>query len=493
MAGVGFELRKLFRARTAAGHIRAYSYSAIITTGPFALLTGMVLSIQILFLSFGVPAEEALVFVGSVVYAFIFSQILSCGFSMVLTRYVADCLSVEHYEDVTASLFGMSALMTGLGSVMAVIFLWGRPLDWFTKFLGYLFFIQLMVIWVQSVYLSSVKKYKRLLLSYGAGVLLSIGITYFFLSGGMLPPVEGALLAMDAGIGLTMLLFFLHITAHFGMPKNGMNFGFLPHLERHWRLFFISLLYTAGAFLPNFFVWQGPWSVVAEGTYRFAPVYDVVTFYAFLSILPLMTMFVVSVETVFYERYAKYFFYVVRKGNFREIDDARKELLHTLWFELRHIMEFQFVVTLVFLGLGNYFLSWAGITYSQVNMFNVLLFGAFFTGILQVVYIMLIYFDYQRDVLRIALVFFAGNLVLGLLGLFWWGEKSYGFTFFLASGISLFYAIGRLRYFAERINYFVFCAQPIFYLPPHGFFTKLAKRLYGDRLVDLERKLDSEK
>ena len=41
MAGVGFELKKLFTARTAAGHIKAYTYSAIITTGPFALLTGM--------------------------------------------------------------------------------------------------------------------------------------------------------------------------------------------------------------------------------------------------------------------------------------------------------------------------------------------------------------------------------------------------------------------------------------------------------------------
>ena len=43
MAGVGFELKRLFRARTATGHLKAYSYSAIVTTGPFALLTSMVL------------------------------------------------------------------------------------------------------------------------------------------------------------------------------------------------------------------------------------------------------------------------------------------------------------------------------------------------------------------------------------------------------------------------------------------------------------------
>ena len=77
MAGVGFELKKLFTARTAAGHIKAYTYSAIITTGPFALLTGMVLALQFLFGCYEVAAEDSRVFVASVVYAFVFSQILS--------------------------------------------------------------------------------------------------------------------------------------------------------------------------------------------------------------------------------------------------------------------------------------------------------------------------------------------------------------------------------------------------------------------------------
>ena len=67
MAGVGFELKKLFRARTATGHLRAFSYSAIITSGPFLLLTGMVLGIQMLFLMTGVSDEEQGLFVASVV------------------------------------------------------------------------------------------------------------------------------------------------------------------------------------------------------------------------------------------------------------------------------------------------------------------------------------------------------------------------------------------------------------------------------------------
>lgn len=486
MAGVGFELKRLFKNRTAAGHIRAYSYSAMITAGPFALMTGMVLAIQLLFRYFHVGLLDSQIFVGAVVYSFVFSQILTAGCTMVLTRYVADCLSVGDYDDVSASMLGLGSVLVAVGGIFAVIFFWDSPLPLATKVLAYLFFAQLMMVWVEGVYLSALKRYKRLIASYVIGVLLSIVLSYVFLTFAWLTPVQSALLAMDIGVGLIFMLFLIQITERFGMPRGGMHFGFLPYFERHWRLFFTSTGYTVGLFAPNIIIWQGPWSMVVEETFRFSPVYDVVTFYAFLSILPLMAMFVVSAETNFYERYAEYFGYITRRGNYREIDDARKALLQTLWMELRHIVEFQFVFSLIFLAIGNYVLSWSGISYSQVNMYNVLLMAVFFTGVLQIITILLLYFDYQTDVMRMTLLFMIGNIVLGLLGLWVFGETSYGFTFFIVAAVALLYGISRLAHFAERINYFIFCAQPVFYTAPHRLPTRLARALYGDRLKDLE-------
>lgn len=486
MAGVGFELKKLFTARTAAGHIKAYSYSAIITAGPFALMTSMVLAVQSLFAWYGIEGESSQIFVASVVYAFVFSQILSAGAIMVLTRYLADSLSLGRFADATASLFGMGAILTTLGAAVAGIFFWDKPLPLLTKLLGYLFFAELMLAWTESVYLSAVKRYSRLLVSYLIGVLLSIFLVWILLNHSNLLPEQAGLLAMDMGMGLINLLFLLHITDYFGMPKAGQNFAFLPYFERHWRLFIVATCYMLGLFIPNIIIWQGEWGVMVGGTYLYSPVYDVVTFYAFLSILPLMTMFVVSVETNFYERYAHYFGFITQKGNFREIDDARKDLLHTLWFELRHIIEFQLVFTLVALALGNYLLSWSGITYNQVNMYNVLLFGAFFTGLLQVVYILLVYFDYQKSVLSLSVVFFVLNLAFGLWGLYYGGTYSYGFTFFLAAALSFIWAFIKLNHFAERINYLVFCSQPVFYHSTNGILTKIVLWLYGDKYVNLE-------
>ena len=493
MAGVGFELKKLFTARTAAGHIKAYSYSAIITAGPFALMTSMVLAVQSLFAYYGIKEESSQIFVASVVYAFVFSQIFSAGFIMVLTRYLADSLSLNRFADATASLFGMGAILTTLGAAAAGLFFLDKPLPLLTKWLGYIFFAELLLAWTESVYLSAVKRYSRLLVSYLTGVLFSILFTWLFLNYSGLQPEQSGLLAMDIGMGLINLLFLLHIIDYFGMPKYGQNFAFLPYFERHWRLFLTATFYMLGLFLPNLIIWQGEWGVLVGGTYLYSPVYDVVTFYAFLSILPLMTMFVVTVETNFYERYVNFFSYITQKGNFKEIDDARKDLLHTLWFELRHIIEFQLVFTLVALAVGNYLLSWSGITYNQVNMYNVLLFGAFFTGLLQLIYILLVYFDYQKSVLSLSTVFFLSNLVLGIWGYYMGGTYSYGFTFFMAAALSFIWAFIKLNHFAKRINYLVFCSQPVFYHSTNGILTKLTLWLYGEKYVNLETAGSEEK
>ena len=184
MAGVGFELKKLFRARTAVGHVKAYAYASVVTTGPFLLMTGMVLAVQLLFSAHGVAAEDAMLFVASVAYVFVFSQLLSSGFVMVLTRYLADCLSAGHYRDVTASLFGMGALLTLLGSAVAAVFFAASPLGFAEAGLTYVFFLELLLIWTQSVYLTAIKKFQRLITGFAASVSLSVALCAGLLAAG---------------------------------------------------------------------------------------------------------------------------------------------------------------------------------------------------------------------------------------------------------------------------------------------------------------------
>lgn len=483
MAGIGFELKKLFDRRTLTGQAVAYGYSAVITAGPFALLTSMVLAIQLLFARCGAANEASQLYTASVIYPFVFSQLLTCGFAMVVTRYLADRLYRSEYEHIAASCYGVILMVQLLGAALALLFYWNKPLPLSLKLATYVFFMEMIAMWLQGIYLTALKDYKSIVFSYATGSIVSVLLTWGNFQLALLEPVLGAMLSMCVGIGLIVCSFMVQIVRYFGYPASGMNFAFLPYFEEHYRLFWVALFYILSIYVANFIIWQGDWGVVVAGTYLYSPRYDVVTFYAFLSILPVMMMFVVSMELKFYEQYAIYFTYITQKGNFQDIDDARKDMLYTLWTEFKNIMEFQLVFSLMFLAAGGYFLSLGGVPYQDVGIYRLLVLGAFFTAVAQVVYTLLLYLEDQQGALRIAGVFLTANVALGAAGQLFLGEVSYGFTFFLSAALAAAVAVFRLQHFCQRINYYVFCGRPVFWEAPHGIFSRVAQLLYRDREI----------
>ena len=479
MAGIGFELKNLFNHRTAAGYLKAYSYSAVVTAGPFAMMTGMVLAIQLMFRYFDVSYLESQVYTASVIYPFVFSNIISSDFIMVITRYLADQLYGKSYRNIYPSIFGMGFLLMLAGSFFAVLFFWNKPLELSLKLYTYVFYMEMLLVWLEGVYLTAVKDYKGILLTYGIGVGISILLALLVLVTGVLAPAKGAMLAMDIGAAYIVMMFLLLIRRFFGCEEGGRNFDFLSYFGQHQRLFFIALFYTTGLYLPNILIWRSELAVWIADTYVYSPAYDVATFYAFLSVVPVMIMFVVSMELSFYKKYAVYFTCITQKGDLREIEDVKQDLLHTMWFELRNIMEFQLVFTLIFLALGNYFLPKAGLAFNSVDMYNLIVLGAYFTGIMQVIYTLLLYFEDQQGVLRIAACFLLSNLLFGGVGL-WIGEESFGFTFFLAAALTVVLAVCRVLYFCRRLDYFVFCSRPVFYAEENGVFACIQSWIYKD-------------
>lgn len=486
MAGIGFELKKLFTRRTLLGQFQAYGYSTIITAGPFAMLTSMLFFIQLLFALYGVGGEARQLAMASVVYACIFSQIVSCGFCIIVTRYLADKLYEREYDSVAASSYGVILMAQILGAIVALLFYWNKPLALHLKVITYIFYAEMIVVWLQMVYLTSLKDFKSIFLGYVVGVAIGVILTWLNLYFGFFPPVEGTLGSLIIGSCYILVVFQSQIIRYFDYPNLGMNFEFIPYFEQHYKLFLIMVCYTIAIYVANFIIWTGPWHTTAADTYYYAPRYDVVTFYAFLAILSVMVMFVVSMELKFYEHYAVYFTYITQKGVFQDIDDSRKELLYTLWTEFKHIMEFQMVISLVFLAVGSYLLPSIGVSYQDVNIYRILIMATYFCAVLQIIYTLLLYLEDQTGALMITGSFLVCNVVLGIIGQIL-GDSTYGFTFFLAAMLGCAVAILRIQYFFKRLNYYVFCARPVFIEKPNGIFSKIALYLYGDRMEHGDR------
>ena len=92
MAGIGFELKKMFEKRGLLSIIRAYGYAGVVCTGPMILGVLLLLGVRFLARIAG-TTEGEIEFLNAIVqYTMLFSMILSNGFTLVTTRYVSDWL-----------------------------------------------------------------------------------------------------------------------------------------------------------------------------------------------------------------------------------------------------------------------------------------------------------------------------------------------------------------------------------------------------------------
>ncbi len=477
MAGIGFELKKLFSKKSALGYLQACSYTALVTIGPFILMLAMVLFIQVMLRSMPGSYLVEELFLASVIYSLVFSQIITSGFAMIITRFVADKLYLKEYSSVLPSLYGIIVVVLIVASVPAGWFLWQAPLPVSLKLVTYVLYLELCMIWIQGVYLTALKDYIKIIQAYAAGVAVAVGLAYLAVKTLFVEPVFGLLMAVDIGMFIVMTMLMMNIMRFFTQTNN-RNFAFLQYFERHLPLFFVNFFYYLSLYCPVFFIWNSHLAVTVAGTYVWAPVYDVATFYAFLSIMPIVIVFVISTELNFYDKYTAYFKLITGKGNYREIEDAKQAMLQVLWSEIRNLMEVQLVVTFIFLALGNYILPGIGLSYDSLSIYNVLLLGAYLTEMIQLLLIIMLYFEDRRGALGIAAFFLAANVVFNYISLLL-GENTYGFGLFLAAFLALSLAMMRLVYYTDRIDYFVFCSQPIFNKLQQGMVFRWLTKLYS--------------
>ena len=117
MAGIGFELKKLFNRRGLFATFRAYGYAGVVCTGPMFL--GVVLLLGVMFLCdiTGGSRHSRELLVCMITYTLLASLTVTSFLSMVVTRFIADQLYEENYEAVLPSFWGSSGLMLIVGGI----------------------------------------------------------------------------------------------------------------------------------------------------------------------------------------------------------------------------------------------------------------------------------------------------------------------------------------------------------------------------------------
>ncbi len=472
MAGIGFELKRLFAKRGIFESVKAFGYATVVCAGPMLLGVLLLLGLMGLCSVSGVPVYNRELLICMITYTLLASIMATAFFSMVVTRYAADMMYEENHQAVLPSFWGSSVIMMIPGSILYGIFLFFSGATFLQQFLCFIFFNELIIVWNAMSYLSAIKDYRSISVSFLTSILSIFMIGFILLKCG-LPAIESLLCAVTVGYGIMMIWDVVLIQGYFPESEVGA-FTFMKWIDEFLPLALTGLLVNAGMFAHIITIWFSEIGVQVHGLLYSAPFYDVPALIAFLTTIMTTVNFVVSVEVNFYSKYRNHYSLYNYKGTIGDIKQAEKEMLKTLKTELLYTAIKQLLFTAVCIAVGGYVLDALPLGFNEMmrGYFRTLCVAYGLYAIGNMLMLILLYFtDYKGSLLTSA-VFAAGSVVFTLVSLMF-PSVYYGFGFLLASLAFTIVAVIRLDYFTKRLPYYILAAQPLVAEDRSGFFARL--------------------
>lgn len=455
MAGIGFELRKIMKKDGLSNKLNAVFASLVITTGPYILSIVLIMTINYMMNIFNIDDYDQLVLSSITSYAFIFSVIIVSLFSLPLIRFLSDKLYEEKYKELLSAFYGGVVSVVVVSSFVAAIFLIKAELEFNTKILSYILFNTLSITWVQSMFITAVKKYRLNIITYAIGVLVSLSCIYLNFKYLNNYSINYMLIFIIIGFVIINLSYTISIIREFRGHADDI-FGFYKYFSKYPPLIFINFLYSVSLFIDNIILWNSPYGNKILGVFYFFEMYDKYTFYAFLTIIPVSVMFVINYETVLYENIELLYKKISFGGNLEDVRLQISKLIRKFSREFKKLLEMQLIFSLlgilIFLKTKEYEQSMN----DDAKIFIYLVFGTYLLIFSNIVQVTLLYFDERKYSLIISIVLIFMNVSLTLLSL-QYNITYIGLSFLLSGCITFLVSIYLLKHFMKNLLYNIFC------------------------------------
>lgn len=379
MAGIGFELKKIYGRKTLASNLWGTLYATMLTIGPTVLSALLMLVLNTLLSRTGLTVLEGRFFISSTTYAFLTALLITSFFATPVSRYIADCIYLGKESEIFPSAFGVLAFTTSIsGAVMALlcagvyVHAQGRAP---VSFLAAYYVLGVLVTGAYTLmnYASALKHFRTLTFSFILGLLLSVGV-YFLCSGWLeIAGVTSACIALASCFFVVIFALVLQCTRAFGAPK-GRYFAFLPYFRRYPTLAIGNVSYMLGLYGPTLIYWFFSEAGEQISIFHTAPSYDMALFLAFAVNVPALVIFVVKVETAFYEKFVVYVS-ALNNGTLHMIQKERGVMTRALLQNLFFVYEVQLIITVVLVCLVSVIFPYLDASVQMLHMFVMLSLG----------------------------------------------------------------------------------------------------------------------
>ena len=488
MAGIGFSLRKLFDKKGIFNLCRAYGYAGIISTGPMLLGAALLGGISFAARLGGMPTHDRELLNCMLTYSLLASLFISSWFNMGVTRFVSDMFYEGKNEKVMPSFYGSSAIMLVLCVVLYGTFLHFSGVSLLYQLLCLWFSLVLIVVWNEMIYLTAVKDYQSVVLSFSISLMTGFLLVLIAILLGFVR-IEVFMLAIISAYGLLMCRY-LKVLLDYFPTQTGSNFSFLAWMDKYRPVVVTGGMLNIGLFSHMIVMYFGPLKVQIGGLFYGAPQYDIPALFAFFSLLITTINFIASVEVRFYPRYRDYYGLFNGNGSIREIEQAEVKMLSVLRQELVYAGHKQLFATILFIVIAPPVLEALplGFTSLSANVFRFLCVGYGTYAIANSMMLILLYFEDYTHALIGSSLFAMISTAATIWQVLYGNQNFYGIGFF-AGALALFLvSVFGLEYHTKRLPYYLLARQSIL---PHKQRGPLV--FVADKLDERQKRLEAER
>ena len=456
MAGIGFRLKRLIVEDTFSGWFRAHLYGAVLSAGPWLLSICTLGTLALL--SRDLIGDLAYGrFQVIVVYTYTFSLITTGAAHMVVTRQLADELFVGRIGALVVS-YRVTIALTALVHLAlgALVYSLAPGLDPGLRVFGVMLLVVVSCTWMVMIYLGAAQDYVSVVSAFFAGNAVSL---LGALALGRYMGASGYLGGFLLGQAAIFFVLCARVEREFTSLRVPESVDLRSAFLRYPELIAAGFLYNAAIAVDRVAFWIGPTGHPIVGWFH-ASLYDTPIFLCYLSVVPSLAIFLVSVETDFYDRYREYYGVATKHGTLRQVLTAKRSMTECMRDSLRRILVVQGPLTLLLIVLAPWIASGFGLDRLQVAILRCGLVGALVHVLCLFESIVLLYFDRRRAAAEVAAVFLVANGVLTVATLLL-GPRAYGLGYPLAALLSCAWAYRRLEETLEDLEYLTFASQPM--------------------------------
>lgn len=412
MAGIGFRIQRIMASKSYGSLAAAYGYSAIIASGPWMLSMFSLMGIALFMTANAGNQTDAKNFVDifCTVTTYVYASTIVLGglIHLGISRYISDRLYASEMEEVLPAFLYSASMILILGVATGGAWFAFSGLSYVNAFCGFLMFQSISLTWLCMVFLSAAKGYVQIVWGFlGAnafGIILAVaGYSFFSLTGAF----------AGYSFGQLVLAAWLSLRIFREFPSyNPCSHGVLAFLWEYRLLACIGFLFNLGIWIDKFIVWHSPLGREVTGWFRCSDVYDSCLFFAYLTTIPAMSIFLMTIETSFYKNYSIYFNAVTCGGDFAAIEYGKEKIRDSLKDSIAHILRTQGAITLLLIVMTPLFAHLLGLPSINVPTLRWAIMAAFLQSLLLFLLIFFLYFDWQKKACFISWLFVLSNALL---------------------------------------------------------------------------------